>query len=161
MCADQRADGVRVASMEQLWEIMGPQLAQGGSVQLTVSGCSMYPMLRHREDTVNLRETTDLKQGDLILFRREDGSFVLHRIIRAEEDGWICCGDNQHVPEPVGRQQVLAKMTEFIRKGKAYSASHPGYKVYVAVWVWLFPVRRPLLAVRRFLGGLRRKLIRK
>ena len=151
-----------MATMEELWAVMLPQLTQGGSVQLTVSGCSMYPMLRDRMDTVVLREDPDLRRGDLILFRRENGSFVLHRIVRVQNaDCWIVCGDNQHEPEVVTRTQVLAKMTEFVRKGKTYRTSHPGYKAYVAVWIWLFPIRRQLLALRRFLGRLRRKMRKK
>lgn len=148
-----------MASMAQLWEIMLPKLSQGGSVQLTVSGCSMYPMLRDRKDAVVLREDPDLRRGDVILFRREDGSFVLHRIVRVKDkDTWTVCGDNQYIPETVTRQQVVAKMTEFVRAGRSCSASHAGYKAYAAVWGWLFPVRRPLLAARRSLGKLRRKM---
>ena len=162
MNAEKKTAGVRTATMEELWALMLPQLSQGGTVRLTVSGCSMHPMLRSRRDTVVLREDADLRKGDLILFRREDGSFVLHRIVRVKNaDQWIVCGDNQYEPEIVERDQVLAKMTEFIRGGKTFRAEHPGYKAYVAIWVWLFPVRRPLLAMRRFCGRIVRKMKRK
>ena len=82
MNAEQNTGGVRTAGMEALWALMLPQLSRGGTVQLTVSGNSMYPMLRSRQDTVVLRKDEHLRRGDLIFFRREDGSFVLPRIIR-------------------------------------------------------------------------------
>lgn len=145
--------------MEQLYELMLPQLEGGGSVRLTVSGNSMHPMLRHRLDTVVLQACEELKWGDLIFYRRENGHFVLHRIVRVKTaEEFVCCGDNQFEPEPVMRQQTIAKMTEFTRAGKTYRADHAGYKLYVWLWVWLFPVRRPLFAVRRCLGKLRMKL---
>lgn len=138
---------------------MLPKLADGGSVTLTVSGCSMHPMLRHRQDSVQLRSAEHFRKGDLIFYRREDGSFVLHRIVRVVAPGeFICCGDNQYEPESVAQNQVFAKMTAFTRKGKAYSEDSPGYRIYVAAWVAAFPVRRPILALRRRVGNLRRKL---
>ncbi len=154
--------GIRLAPMEQLYELMLPQLEGGGSVRLTVSGSSMHPMLRHRLDTVVLKACDAVARGDLIFYRREDGRFVLHRIVRVKmAEEFVCSGDNQYEPERVMRQQVIAKMTEFTRAGKVYRADHAGYRLYVAIWVWMFPVRRPFLAVRRMLGKLRRKLLRR
>ena len=162
MNAEQNTGGVRTAGMEALWALMLPQLSRGGTVQLTVSGNSMYPMLRSRQDTVVLRKDENLRRGDLIFFRREDGSFVLHRIIRVKDaDHFLVCGDNQNEPETVARGQVHAKMTAYIRGGKTRGAENAGYKAYVAIWVWLFPMRRPLLAIRRFFGRVRSKLKRK
>lgn len=158
MSAEKGQADVRFASMEQLYALMAPKLAQGGSVSVTVSGYSMHPMLRHRQDTVQLQAAEHYGKGDLIFYRREDGHFVLHRIVRVVDPGeYVCCGDNQYEPEAVKAEQVIAKMTCFTRAGKVYPAEHKGYRAYVAAWVWLFPVRRPILALRRALGNLRGK----
>lgn len=145
--------------MEQLYALMEQKLAQGGSVVLPVTGISMNPMLVHHRDSATLCAANTAKKGELIFFRRDNGSFVLHRVVRIVGPGeYLCCGDNQYEPEPVRGSQILATVTEFTRKGKVYSVKALGYRVYVTVWVWLFPVRRPLLAVRRVFGRLRKKL---
>lgn len=150
---------MRAVPMEQLYALMEQKLVQGGSVVLPVTGVSMYPMLAHQRDSVTLCTANSAKKGELIFFRRENGSFVLHRVVRVLADGeYLCCGDNQHEPERVADSQILAVVTEFTRNGKVYPVDAPGYQAYVTVWGWLFPVRRPLLAARRVCGKVRRKL---
>lgn len=145
--------------MEQLYALMEPQLTRGGSVVLPVTGASMHPMLINRRDSVTLRSADTAQKGELIFYRRDNGEFVLHRVIRVLGEGeYLCCGDNQYAPETVFGRQILATVTEFTRNGKQYRVDEGGYKAYVGVWVWLFPVRRPILALRRRLGKLRKKL---
>ena len=146
--------------MEELAPLIQLQLQQGGHASLTVTGNSMYPMLRHRRDTVYLQPADPVqKKGDLILYRREDGTYILHRIVRCKAAGaYICSGDNQWEPEAVSHQQVIAKVYKFCRKGKIYTQSSRGYRLYVWLWVGVFPVRRPIFALRRILGKLRRTI---
>lgn len=148
--------------MEELAQVIQLQLQQGGHASLTVTGNSMQPMLCHRRDTVFLQPAEQkLKKGELILYRREDGSYILHRVVRCTApDQYICSGDNQWEPEAVSHQQVIARVYGFRRKGKTYAISSRGYRFYVWLWVWIFPVRRPVFAARRLLGRLR-KVIKK
>lgn len=135
------------------------QMDCGGRASLTVTGVSMLPMLRDRLDSVELVEVTGtLKKGDVILYRRGNGRFVLHRIVRAGAKNFICCGDNQWEPESVARGQVLAVVSRFTRAEKSYSVAHKGYKLYAWIWTGLFPVRRQLITMRRWMGRLRRKV---
>lgn len=143
--------------MEQLAQLIALQIAGGGVARLTVTGGSMLPMLRSRRDTVELAAPEELGSGDVILYRRENGSYILHRILSAKKDGsFLCSGDNQCEKETVYREQILAKAVAFYRGEKRYSVGHPGYQVYTRLWVGLFAIRRPVLAVRRRLGRLRR-----
>ncbi len=145
--------------MQELATLLEVQLANGGTAQLKVTGNSMWPMLTHRRDTVTLAPPPEAcKKGDLILYCRENGQYVLHRIVRVrEKDQFICSGDNQWQPEPVNAAQVFAIVTNFVRAGKCYSVCDSRYQRYVAVWVALFPVRRPLLFAKNCLLRLRRK----
>lgn len=149
-----------VISMEELVPLIQLQLQQGGSASLIVTGNSMSPMLQHRRDTVFLQPPeAECKKGDLILYRRDNGKYILHRIVRCTGPGaYICSGDNQWEPEVVSHQQVIAKVDHFCRKGKTYSPSSRGYRFYVWLWVGIFPIRRPILAVRRLLGKLRARI---
>ena len=143
--------------MESLAELLAVQLDNGGFTRLVVTGNSMYPTLRHRRDAVNLVPVERaLRRGDLILYRRENGQFILHRIVsKPKNDRFICCGDNQWEKEPVTRQQVIAIVDGFVREGKAYAENDRTYRLWVGAWIFVFPLRRPLLALRRMLGRLR------
>ena len=151
-----------VIPMEELVPLLKLQLREGGYATLTVTGNSMYPMLRHRRDTVFLQPADPLqKKGDLILYQRADGDYILHRIVRCKAPGeYICSGDNQWEPEKVSQSQVIAKVSGFRRKGKDYPNAHRGYCLWVWLWTLLFPVRRPIFALRHFLGKIYHKIVK-
>ncbi len=146
--------------MEELVQLLEVQLVHSGTAQLNVTGMSMWPMLFNRRDFVTLVPVPErLQKGDLILYRRDNGQYVLHRIVRiVSADEFICSGDNQWVPETVYARQVFALVTAFRRGGKDYPVTHPGYQRYVRFWVAMFPVRRPVLSLKNLLVRLRRKM---
>lgn len=147
-----------VLSMEQVAKLVQVQLSNGGVAQLNVTGYSMMPMLHHCRDQVQLATATgEEKIGDVIFYRRENGKYILHRIIAMAADGYICCGDNQAEKEDVSRQQVIAVMTGFTRKGKTYSAKQAGYRLYTDLWVGLFCLRPAYISLRRRIGRLTHK----
>ena len=147
--------------MENLAELIQVQLDNGGRANLTVTGNSMRPMLTHRRDSVTLVRTQQYKVGQIPLFRRDNGAYVLHRIIEVTEDGYICCGDNQAIREPVREDQMIAVVADFVKNGKYHTVEELGYRFYSAVWMKLFPVRKLYYRGRRFLGRVRRKLLGK
>jgi phage repressor protein C with HTH and peptisase S24 domain len=143
--------------METLAELIQVQLDNGGKANLTVTGNSMRPMLTNRRDSVTLVRTDKYTVGQIPLFRRDDGAYVLHRIIEVTEDGYICCGDNQAIREPVREDQMVAVVAEFVKNGKHHTVEQPLYRFYSAVWMKLFPIRKLYYRGRRFLGRIRRK----
>ena len=148
--------------MKELAELILLQLETGGKATLAVTGHSMHPTLRERRDSVVLRLPDERqKKGDTILYLRENGQYVLHRIIDTEADGYICSGDNQVMREPVAHSQVLAVVSGITRKGKLYSVDSLVARVYRVFCVGMFPLRKYYLALRRPLGRLRSKLIRR
>lgn len=148
--------------MEALAEVIALQLEKGGRARLTVTGSSMMPMLYHRRDSVILVPATgQLKKGDVIFYRRENGQYVLHRIIALSPEGYVCSGDNQAMREPVTREQVVAVVDGFTRKGKSCKLVGFWYRMYKTAWVELFFLRPGYIAVRRQLGRLRAKLYTK
>lgn len=147
-----------VLPVEQVAKLVQVQLENGGVAQLNVTGYSMMPLLYHCRDRVQLAPVTgEEKTGDVIFYRRENGKFILHRIIAVTPDGYICCGDNQAEKEQVLRQQLLAVMTGFTRKGKTYSVTHLGYRLYAGLWVGLFCLRPAYISLRRRFGRLTHK----
>ena len=152
--------------MDSLAQLIMLQLEKNKRANLTVTGCSMMPMLRHRKDQVVLIPLAgNCKPGDIILYRRENGRYVLHRIIRLIENGYICCGDNQAEEEIVMHDQLIAIVNSFIRNGKTYTVDDFWYRAYTLVWVKLFWLRPMYIKARRpigrFLGEHRKKMQRK
>lgn len=147
--------------MAQLAELLAVQL-ENGEAPLLVTGSSMYPTFRSGRDTVILKKTDTLpRKGDVILYLRENGQYVLHRIVGRKKDLLILSGDNQFEPEDLKPSQVIARVVAFRRGGKEYPVTHLGYRLWVWIWVLVFPLRRPLLRLRRWLGRLRKRITRR
>lgn len=148
--------------MEELVKLLLLQLNNGGRAELVVTGISMYPLFHHRKDSVWLVPADGLRRkGDIILYRRENGQYILHRIIAVKDGKYTCCGDNQAELEPVEQHQVIAVVDQFTRKGKKYALDHWGYRLYCFIWVDLFPLRQAYIRLRRWLGKIRRKIKQK
>lgn len=125
----------REVALEALMPVIRQKLEQGGTVRLSPRGISMLPMLRQGRDTVTLAPVTGkLKKYDLPLYQRENGQYVLHRVIRVGET-YTCMGDHQLEPEPGLRQeQMIALVTSFSRDDKEISVRDWRYRLYCRVW---------------------------
>ena len=144
-----------IETMEQLMPLIRECLSMGQSVRICPMGISMLPMLRQGIDSVVLSPVPErLKKYDLPLYQRDDGKYILHRIIRVE-DTYTCMGDNQFVPEPgLRHDQMIAVVTAFYRGERKHTVSEPGYQIYCRLWHYSRPLRR---FWRRGKGWLRRR----
>ena len=123
----------------------------GEDFNLITAGTSMLPMLRDREDTVVLSQKKGkLKKYDLPLYKRADGSFVLHRIVGKGKDGYKMSGDNHPMIEyPVKDEQIIAVVSAYIRDGKRISIDSLGYKIYCR---WHCNIKKPLRKFRAIIA---------
>lgn len=82
------------------------------------SGKSMLPIIVDGEDKVVLSKFNKLKRLDIILYQRKSGEYVLHRIIKIENNQVItACGDNQVFKEKnIDVSQVIGKVVKIIKK---------------------------------------------
>ena len=92
-----------------------------GYAIVPVTGTSMWPLLSGGESRVQLVKTGDqpLKRGDIVLYRRNNGTWVLHRIIKVKnENTFLVCGDHQwKLDEQIQKEQILAVAQGFFRNG--------------------------------------------
>lgn len=146
----------RYTPMEALMPLIRERLAAGQSVRFSPRGTSMEPMLRQGTDSVVLSPLPEkLKKYDLPLYRREDGNYVLHRIVAVGET-YTCIGDNQFEKETgLRREQMIAVVTAFYRGDKLYSVNAPRYRLYCRFWDCSRPFRH---FWRRGTGWLRRHM---
>ena len=140
--------------MATLMPLMEEALGAGKSVRFSPMGISMLPMLRQGIDTVTLSPISEkLKKYDLPLYRRDNGKFVLHRIVEVGET-YTCMGDNQVDPELGLRpDQMIAVVTAFTRGERVIPVTNVGYRLYCRIWVGTAPLRK---FVRRVKNRLKR-----
>ena len=131
---------------EEIMPLIKESLHIGQKVAVTVTGTSMYPLFIHERDSVVLEKAIVYKPKDIVLYLREDGSPVLHRIIAKREEGYAMCGDHQDVEEyPIKESAILGRVCEFERKGKKMSVENPIYKLYSFIWGMGLKHRKTLL----------------
>lgn len=88
-------------NMETLLPFIEEAFNRGMDFQIPITGTSMNPLLYQNRDFVKIvKPVLPLKTGDIPLYRRDDGAFVLHRVVGIKETGeYIMCGDNQFILE--------------------------------------------------------------
>lgn len=150
---------VRVLPPEILMEQLLGLLDSAEYVPLNISGSSMIPFLVHSRDTVYLSKVTrPLKKGDMILYRRDNGAYILHRIYRVTPDGYWLVGDAQILIEKgVRPDQVLALVTAVRRREKLLQPGSFWWDFFEKVWVRVIPLRPGIVAAYSALTGAFRK----
>jgi hypothetical protein len=127
------------------------ELAQKGFLLYTTVGRSMRPFLRSGEDLMRIeaRGQQRLKAGDVVLYRRKSGKYVLHRIIRVRKEDYLLCGDNCWQLEPgIRDEQILGVLTTRIRSGSSVDVNSFCYRLKVNLWWVIYPVRAAYLYSR-------------
>lgn len=149
-------ESIRV-KMETMVPLMQEIMKSGQGVRLTVTGMSMYPFLREAIDSVEL-ETVPfqaLKNHQIVLIRRLNGDFVLHRVSHIDENCFYMLGDAQMVPEgPLMPEQLIAVVTAVWRGERRILCEDSSLRFAVGCWMGLVRHRGRLL---RLLELLRRK----
>lgn len=135
--------------LDELMPVIIEKLEAGGEVHISSSGNSMYPLFRHRKDTVCLKKGS-IKKYDMILYKRDDGKYVLHRIVGIKNNCYVLRGDHQLYNEyPIRDNQVIAKVISFCRNNKQVNCHNIWYQIYVFVWVHTMTLRKIVCYIKR------------
>ena len=155
-CAKMISSQIKEVQLDELMPLIREKLADGYSVRFSPRGISMLPMLRQGRDSVLLSPVPErLKKYDLPLYRRDNGKYVLHRIVEAGEN-YTCVGDNQFdLEKNLRHEQMIALVTVFYRNGREISVNALGYRLYCRLWHYSRPLRH---FWRRGIGWLKRRL---
>lgn len=129
-------------------------IKENGEYVTVPNGTSMYPMLRHRRDSVHLvrYDMQGLKKYDLPVYKRHEGTQVMHRCIGKNADGYIMCGDNQWVREyRIQDEQIIAVVKGFYRDEKYIPVTNLWYKLYSRIWCINLRLRKyALIIIHKF-----------
>ena len=136
-------------------------LDSGGEFLLSPKGTSMLPLLVQGKDRVVLKkygEKTPQKY-DIAFYRRENGAFVLHRIMKISADGsLVMCGDNQTVLEKdILPTQLIGYVSLIHKEDRTISPDAFRYRCYVRFWCFL-PYRKSVRLMQRIFRAVKRKL---
>lgn len=142
--------------LDNLMPLFRERLGAGQKIRFSPRGGSMLPMLRQGIDCVILSPVPEkLRKYDLPLYQRDDGKYVLHRVVKVGQT-YTCMGDNQFVPEPgLRHDQMIALVTAFTRNDREISVTDPGYRLYCRLWNHSRGIRHLL---RRVKNKLRRMI---
>ena len=135
------------------------ELENSGKLVYTTVGVSMMPLIKQDRDiSIISKPNGRLKKFDVALYKRPNGQYVLHRVVKVLEDGYVILGDNCASKEyNIKESQILGVLTSLVRNGKEINLNSFGYKLYVRARYAHYPVRVIILKTKRFL----RKLLKR
>ena len=121
----------------------------GQEVSLTITGNSMSPFMVHQRDRICFKKPDrPLKKGDMVFYQRDNGQFIMHRILKVTEEGYDIAGDAQiDIERGVRGDQIFAIVTKVCRKGKWIEPGDFWWDFFEKVWINFLPQRKLLMAL--------------
>lgn len=140
--------------------------AKGETFTIPITGTSMLPLLVEGRDRVTLiKPPCDddgracLDVGDLPLYRRRDGAFVLHRVVGIDKGTYIMCGDNQFVLERnIEPEQIIGVVCRIKRDEADFPVTDERYRKYVDKMCKNISYRYMRRRIRHTLSFIKKKL---
>lgn len=133
-------------------------LQKQGQLVYTNVGTSMLPLLRQHRDLLIIERKPEgrLHWLDVPLYRRDDGKYILHRILWVRKKDYIICGDNQWRPERgITDRHVIGVLRAVKRNGKVIEMNCTKMRLYAYAQFFLYPIRAVFVMAR----GLVRKYV--
>ncbi len=116
-----------------------------------VKGVSMLPMLVAEEDSVVIyAQNGPFNVLDIVLYKRGK-DYVLHRIVKIHNKGYIIRGDNCYYDERVKEEQILGVLKEFYRNDKHILCMDKDYLIYSRRHVKYYFIRKLKRKVKQFI----------
>ena len=96
-------------------------IAEQGRLVYTNEGDSMIPVIREGNLLVIEAVKVPLKVGDIPLYKRDSGQYVLHRIVGIKKGKYSMKGDNRtFVEKGITDKHIIGVLTGIVRNGKTY-----------------------------------------
>lgn len=127
-------------SLRDLVPFIEELIADGKKVRLIARGSSMLPFILDGDIVEIDAVDNPIFVGDILLVRRPDGSYVLHRVVRVRDDKFYLRGDSGYSLEgPFSKVDVVGKAVACYRgRGKRVLAE--GFWCLAGrLWVRLHP----------------------
>lgn len=135
-------------------------LRDGNTIKLKPQGYSMYPLFYPGRDEAIIEpvDPSDLRRGDVALYRRRQSILVLHQIWKIREQKFYMVGDNQsEIEGPLDPEQFLGRLCGFVRNGHTISVKNPLYRILSSLWLRMLPVRPVVYRTTRRLRQIKKR----
>ena len=121
-------------------------------VSFVIGGDSMRPLMREGRDTVTVVPVyRGLKKGDIVLFARNDGVYVCHRVFSVRGNTVVTIGDACYgFDSPVDASQVWGIAVKKERNGRETELDTAFSRAYGRVWMSLRRLRILRRSIKRF-----------
>lgn len=101
---------------------------------MPVKGTSMLPFINSKHLVV-LTTAENLQRDDIVLYQRDNGQYVLHRIYKVNKDYFVLMGDNQTFKEePIYSHQIIGKVKAVKKGKKTHYLKGFSYRLYLFFW---------------------------
>lgn len=130
---------VKNVKSAELFPAINELLLNGQKVRITVTGNSMMPFLMENRDSVELSAASihDLRFGQIALIKRDNGTYILHRVIFKSKNSFYLAGDAQcRIEGPLLPRHLVAVVSAIWRKGKLISPSNMIWRILSCIW-WI------------------------
>ncbi len=128
-------------SVKQWYELSSAGLS--APVTIKLDGESMRPLIRKQKDSVTIEHLNrQLKKGDVVLFMRNDGVYVVHRVYKINGEKIATIGDNcVEFDTPVSASSVMGIAVRLERNGKTFNMDSRLFRLYGILRMSTRPVR--------------------
>ena len=136
-------------------------VSEGKEVVIWAKGSSMKPLLRDGKDKIILSAFSEINIGDVVLYKRETGMYVIHRIVGMTPDGYELLGDYQTFTEKgIKKEQIIAKAVGYIRNGKELPIDSKAVLIYEKIWCNTLTFRKLYFFFYYRLASLKREIFK-
>lgn len=155
------SNNIEKVSTHDLFPIIEELLACNKQAIFTISGYSMLPFMGSQRDQVLLgkRDFEGLKRGEIILFKLDCGKYILHRIYKVTDEGYLTMGDgNLHYDGIIRSDQVIGVVEKIYRKNKEIDCKSLWFRIASKIWMSLLPIRKYILKLYHFMHFCKKKI---
>ena len=136
-------DMKKTISNEVLFGEVCCRLAEGKKVKLRAKGDSMWPFIKGEKDVLVIDPVKELKKWDVVLAKVDVNRYIVHRIVKIENERIILMGDgNLYQKEDCRRADVFGRVERIIRNRREINLMSRSSRFRSFVWYLLLHVRR-------------------
>lgn len=121
------------------------------TARIRLDGNSMYPLIRRMQDYVTVHPLDrKILKGDIVLFKRADGRYVVHRVRKIKRQTVLTMGDNCSCPDSeITTDSVLGYITRIERGGRIINADTCIWRLLGLIWLSLLPLRKLYSGIKK------------
>lgn len=150
--------------LQEAFPVIDEILSGGGEFRMYPKGISMLPLIVQGRDSVVLMRNTETpaKKHDIVFYRRKNGQFVLHRVMKIEKDGsYTMCGDNQIALEKgIEKDQIIGYVSSLYKGDKERNMSSISYRLYIFFYCFM-PLRKAIRFPKRATMAIYRRVFKR